>query len=643
MTLETDRTAPTTTSFAGRFDDRARRSLRVGDWSAAPSVDDREAWGRVAERDRVALVDAAHRWCAEADHNPPTLSLWARYSAEGDRTPYETAQQALLGSVAASALALGATGDDAWVGELGDRVWRLCELTAWCLPSHYALPESGERPFLPIPGRDVLDLSDAYIGGMLAAIDTIAGDRLERTFPGLRARVHAEIRRRVLDPWRDEVDFWHGLDGPPNNWAPWIVSNVLVCSAVVETDRSELAASVDRAVAVLDRFRAGYAEDGSCDEGATYWWWAGATLFEALDLLGDLTGGAFDGFAVPPVAAMARFPMVMQLSATSQVNFSDGSASLPSNATWNLLARFGERVGDDEVAAHARWMGRSHPLGFSGQLAPLFRRTLAELLDPAWTTAGDATPGMPSSWYAPGTEVAVFREHAGRVDGWAVAAKGGHNDVSHNHNDVGGVIVSLDGEPVLIDVGVGVYHRDTFMPDTRYGIWTMRSAFHNVPLPAGVEQPYGRAFTASGTRFSDEGDRSVLATSLLGAYPPEARLTALDRAVTLDRAAGAVLVDDHWAFAEPSQMTLTFLTAVEPIVAGGGILVGDARLDTDPAFEVAVDRIDIDDPKLHEVWGSAVFRIRLVQRATATSGSHTLRVRRAQQYPEPGAPMEAPR
>lgn len=643
MPLPAATSAPTTTSFAEQFTPRARRALRVGSWRAGPPVGDRTAWDRVSERDRTALLAAARHWCVEADRNPPTLSLWARYSSDGDRTPYETAQQALLGAVASSALALGSTDDEAWVLELGDRVWRLCELTAWCLPSHYALPESGERPFLPIPGRDILDLSDAYVGGMLAAVDTIAGDRLEVAFPGLRSRVHAEIRRRVLDPWRNEVDFWHGLDGPPNNWAPWIVSNILVCSAVVETDPDELASSIDRALVILDRFRAGYADDGSCDEGATYWWWAGATLFEALDLLGEVTEGAFDGFAVAPVAAMARFPMVMQLSGESQVNFSDGSASLPANATWNLLARFGERVGDDEVAAHARWMGRTHPLGFSGQLAPLFRRTLAELLDPAWTTAGDATPGMPSSWYAPGTEVAVFREHAGRVDGWAVAAKGGHNDVSHNHNDAGGVIVSLDGAPVLIDVGVGVYHRDTFMPDTRYGIWTMRSAFHNVPLPAGVEQPYGRGFAASGTRFSDGDGRAVLAMSLLGAYPAEARLTALDRTVSLDRSAGTVLIEDDWAFSEPMRMTLTFLTAVEPIITGTGIQVGDARLETDPAFETAVDRIDIDDPKLHEVWGSAVFRIRLVQRAAATSGSHALRVRRAEQYPEPGAPMEAPR
>src|SRR5207237_4974079 len=36
--------------------------------------------------------------------------------------------------------------------------------------------------------------------------------------------------------------------------------------------------------------------------------------------------------------------------------------------------------------------------------------------------------------------------------------------------------VALDGEPVLIDAGVGTYTRQTFSP-RRYEIWTMQSAY----------------------------------------------------------------------------------------------------------------------------------------------------------------------
>ncbi|MFJ2979571.1 heparinase II/III family protein [Curtobacterium sp. NPDC087082] len=612
-------------TLTDRFTATARRALRPRTWRPAPPVTDRAAWADVGTADQEALLAVARDRRDAAAVAFPTLSLWARYSRDGDRQPYERAQRNLLESAASAALALAVTDEDEWATVLADQVWRICELRAWCLPSHYALPESGERPFLPVPGRDVLDLSDAYVGGMLAAIDAIAGERLEREAPGIRAHVHHEVRRRVLDPWEREEYFWHGVDGPPNNWAPWIVSNVLVCAAVVEPDAGRLGATIDRALVILDRFRAGYDADGSCDEGATYWWWAGATLFEALDLVEQLTDGAFDGFVVDPVAATARFPMGMQIDAHRQVNHSDGSPVLPENANWHLLARFGARVGDDEVVQHARWMGRRHALRFDGQLAALFRRTLAELRAPGWQDAGPAAPGMPTSLYLPGTEVAVARS-----DAFFLSAKGGHNAVSHNHNDAGSVIVSLDGEPVVVDAGVGVYRRETFLPEHRYGIWTMRSSWHSVPWPNGVEQHEGESFRATGTEFADDGDRATLSTDLTAAYPASSGLVRAVRIASLDRAAEVVELQDEWAFAEPGVMTLVLLTLHEPVVTPGGLDVGPAHVAVDGArFEVRTERRELDDEKLRAAWGAALHRVLLVEREPARAGSHTVRITRA--------------
>ncbi len=617
-------------TFTSRFTPHARAGLRVGEWRPAPLVEDRAAWAHISEDDRERLLAAADDWRAQATAEPTALHHWARYSSTGERQPYERTQRALLGLVATSAMALGVTDDDAHAVALADGIWRLCEQSSWCLPSHYALPESGERPFLPVPGREVLDLHNAAIGAMLAAIDAFAGARIETLYPGFRARVHHEIRTRVLGPWEDDVYFWHGLDAPPNNWAPWIVSNVLVCAAVVESDRAALERTVDRALGILDRFRAGYDADGSCDEGATYWWWAGATLFEGLDLLEEITGGAFDGFSVAPVAAMARFPMTMQIGPDAQVNYSDALPLMPENATWNLLARFGRRVGDEQVVRHARWMGRRTPLAFDRQLAPLFRRTLAELRAPGWTE-GDAGPGMPATVYLPGTEILVARDSDGATDGFVLAAKGGHNDVSHNHNDAGALTVSLDGEPVLIDAGVGVYDRWTFEPSTRYTIWTMRSAWHSVPLPGDVEQAFGRSFAAAGTRLVEEEDRVGLTMDLATAYPPESGLVRTERRVALDRAAGAVLLRDEWEFDAPRTMTLVLMTAAEPVLLGEGRLrVGPAEIlveDIDALFEI--DRIDLDDARRCEAWGEAVFRIRIVQRAAGVTGACGVRIERA--------------
>lgn len=613
-------------SLAAALDASARAAIGREPWAPVPPASDRGAWGRVSDRDRGALLAAAEHWRRAACAGGPTLSLWAHYGTTGERAPYEREQVALLNSVATAAMAAcvedeGADGADEggrWLGVLADGVWRLCEMSAWCLPSHYALPEDGARPLLPIPGVHVLDLSAGYTGGMLAAVDRIVGDRVERVLPGIRARVHDEIRRRVIEPWEAHDWFWAGTDDePPNNWAPWIVSNVLACAAVVD-DRDALERTADRSLVLLDRFLSGYGPDGGCDEGATYFWWAGATLFEALDVLSEVTGGAFDGTGVDPVPAMGRFPMLMQISADRQVNFSDASAALPPNASWHLLARYGERTGDEELVRHARWMGERHPLGFDGQLAPTFLRVTRELLDPGWA-AGDAAAGMPSAWFAPSIEVAVARSEAGVTAGWFVAAKGGRNDVSHNHNDAGGAIVSLDGEPVLIDVGVGTYRRETFLPDTRYTIWTMRSAWHSAPLPNGVEQRHGSAFRATGTAFAEDADGAELSMELRDAYPPEARLSSLRRRVALDRAASRVVIADEAAFEEDGVLSVVLMTNDEPVAEAGGLRIGAAIARIGDGVSARTERIPLDDARLSDVWGDAVFRTVLTRAEAAAS------------------------
>ncbi|UVY82723.1 heparinase II/III family protein [Brachybacterium sp. NBEC-018] len=605
-------------------------ALRPGAWRAAPPVADRAAWEHVPAAHRGRVLEAAEAWQRDSRETPPSLELWNHYHRTGERLPYDTAQRLLLNATASAALALALTGEDRWRRDLADDVWRLCELSAWCLPSHYALPEDGSRPPLPQPGRDVLDLACGYAGGMLAAVDSFAGEALEEEYPGIRARMHHEIRTRVLRPWREEVYFWHGIEETPNNWAPWIVSNALLCAAALEEDPAVLAEDSRRALAILDRFRAGYAADGSCDEGATYWWWAGATLFEALDLLEEITDGALDGFVVEPVAAMAAFPMRMQISADSQVNYSDGAASLPPNASWHLLARFGERVQDEAVAAHARWMGGLHPLRLPEQLAPQFLRTLHELRDPAWREAGPEAPGMPRSWYAPGTELAVMREEEGEVRGWFLAAKGGHNDVSHNHDDVGGVIASLDGLPVLIDAGVGDYRRETFLPETRYTIWTMRSGFHSCPLPGGFEQPPGIGFRAAGTVFSEDGDRAALSADLAGAYPEAAGLRRCERTATLDRRRREVRIEDDWEAAAPLVMEQVLMTLDRPVPLGEGRLrIGPAELQLDPPdLAVRIEEIPLTDARLRGTWGERVHRTVLTPRTATARGRSSFVLRR---------------
>ena len=157
----------------------------------------------------------------------------------------------------------------------------------------------------------------------------------------------------------------------------------------------------------------------------------------------------------------------------------------------------------------------------------------------AWPATAPPSP-LPAHVWFPSTEVGLARETAGASRGLTVALKGGHNGESHNHNDLGSVVVAVDGVPVVVDPGRPTYTAQTFGPD-RYEIWTMQSSWHSVPEVRGTPQRDGREFRA--TQASGDGDRMQL--DLTAAYPTE-DLTRWTRTVTLDRPGSRVLVADDW-------------------------------------------------------------------------------------------------
>nr|MBA2246814.1 heparinase II/III family protein [Chloroflexia bacterium] len=230
-----------------------------------------------------------------------------------------------------------------------------------------------------------------------------------------------------------------------------------------------------------------------------------------------------------------------------------------------------------------------------------------------------------------GIQVLTAREREGTTDGLFLAAKGGHNAESHNHNDVGHFIVGLDGAPVLIDVGVETYTRKTFSAE-RYEIWTMQSAYHNLPTIDGQQQLAGAEFRANDVAAEVSNDAAGLSLDIASAYPSEAGIRSWRRSIRLDRGPeAAVTLRDTWDLAwAPAQLTLALMAASDVEVVEPGVLrcMGVGRsLDVrfDPAtFDAEIERIDIDDTRLSPVWGDHVSRVLLHVTAPAALGNWIL-------------------
>ncbi len=198
---------------------------------------------------------------------------------------------------------------------------------------------------------------------------------------------------------------------------------------------------------------------------------------------------------------------------------------------------------------------------------------LAAITDDEWAAAPPAPFPAPLQSWLPATGVLTAREREGDTAGLFLAAKAGHNDESHNHNDVGSFIVAYNGRPLLIDPGAGLYTRQTFGPD-RYQIWTMQSSWHNTPAPAGHAQAAGRAHRATDVSASLSAAAAELALDLAAAYPAAAGVRSWRRTLRLDRGGPLIAIHDSWELSEASQRTVCYLiTPEEPQVAGATIML----------------------------------------------------------------------
>jgi len=639
--------------------ERVREVIRPrSEWRPCPTARDRAGWEALSDPVRASLIAAAEdRRGLSWPELPATLFL--DFVRDGNRGRYEDRHFARRDALRALVLGECAEGRGRFLDDIVNGVWALCEESFWGVPAHSfsARPPFGDEHStthtqllgLPDTAYHVIDLFAAETGALLAWTWYLLKEQLATTLPVVVDRIEREIQERILIPYR-AVDTWGWLGKTrphPNNWNPWIHSNVLATNLLVEPDAAKRAQTVSRIVEGLDAFLAGYHADGGCDEGTSYWDRAGGSLFDCLDLLYGASKGALDAFDLPLIQEIGRYIMRMHISGSWYVNFADGAAEIAPDG--DLIYRYGRRIKDTLLMRQGAYIMRtfaSDPTigtvdgstsmrdrmliglvrqrrGSSGSLG----RLLPALFDSGEPAMADATPPLIRDAWLDGIQVLTARERAGTADGLFLAAKGGHNAESHNHNDVGQFIVAVDGEPVLIDIGVETYTRQTFGPE-RYTIWTMRGSYHNLPLINGVEQAAGREYAARDVACTVTDDTAELTLDLADAYPTAAGVVAWRRTVRLERGElGRITLEDVYRLrARPHALALHLMARADVDIDTPGVLrcSGPTRVFTihydAQEFTPSVERIPIEDARLGPVWGDRIFRIILTVRDPQSNG-----------------------
>ena len=594
----------------------------------------RVAWAAVPATTRAALIrhgekQLGYPW-------PPLLATsYLEFIRNGNRTRYEGVYFERRSAVAQLALAECAEGRGRFLDALVNGLWLICEESTWVLPAHIWVQRE-RTSGLPDVEEPVVDLFAGETAMLLATVVAALGEPLRGVVPLIIARIEHEVRTRFLTPLLQRDFHWMGLAGETvNNWNPWIVSNWLGALLVLEPDEARRSASVQKALRVVDAFIDSYPPDGGCDEGPSYWGRAGASLYEALDLLDEATGGAIRVFDEPLIQEIGRFINRAHIGGNYYLNFADGAALVTPPAA--AVFGYGKKIGDPALKALGAWLGERH-LARMPESACL-SRDLA-LLEVAGEIAGGSgaePPLLRESWL-PVLEIVAARESETAPQRFFLGAKGGHNAESHNHNDVGHFVVYRDGLPLLIDPGVESYSRKTFSPQ-RYEIWTMQSAWHNLPLINGIQQAPGREYRASGAEMISKETATTFRLNIAGAYPEQAGIIHWWRTLKLERPGGVTLHDAYRLKAAPPSLVLHLITpcAVEPAAPGelrlarrplaNGRESASGIVTFDPAlFTARVETLPLEDANLKAVWGGELFRIHLEALNPGAEGEWTVRI-----------------
>ncbi len=587
-------------------------------WIPYPAYNDRAGWDALlGEKYKTALIREGEKLL-----NYEWLLVRATDYLEFERTGNRYVMQDRLNknrsAINSLMFAELAEGKGRFIDQLINGVYLSCEITSWVYSAH--LSRQSNHRSLPDFREQVIDLSAGGYGAMLSWVYYYFHESFDKVNPSISIYLRQTLQERILDAYmNNDSEWWLAFNWKPgiviNNWNPWCNSNVLQCFLLLENDLDKLTKGVWRTMQSVDKFINFVKEDGACEEGPSYWQHAAGKLYDYLQILFDGTAGKVSLFQEPMIRRMGEYISRSYIGNGWVANFADASAKGGGDA--QLIYRYGRAVGSDEMMHFAAYLmkGRRSSVQLGGDTFRSFQ-TLLSCNELEKTVASHDVP--PCTWY-PETEFCYLTNK----EGWFLAAKGGFNNESHNHNDVGSFSLYVNTTPILIDAGVGTYTRQTFGKE-RYTIWTMQSNYHNLPVINGIPQSYGQQYKA--TDVICRPGRRFFSANIAKAYPEEAAINRWIRSYSLgDR---QLTVTDNFSLKSgkiPNQ--INFLTWGKVGISVPGKVSIEAQgqkvvIDYPRNLSVSLETIELKDIRLSRVWGGEIYRIVFKDKEIRTTGSY---------------------
>ena len=549
--------------------------------------------------------------------NAIPAETFAEFRTNGNRTRYEEASFGIRKQFVCLVMAEIMQGRGRFLPSIRNGLHYFIEKEPWWgIPAHYP-KDHPEKDIQPV------DLFNAETAGMLAWTLYMLEDEINRKEKRLCDRVRSEIDRRFLQPVLNQPQGWKNN---ANNWNTWITSNWLETVLICESDAKQRDAAFKGVQQCLRTFLKGYPDDGGCEEGVSYWDCAGASFFESLYFMQSAPKQAvltLTDAQKKKVENMGRFITTMYINDLTFVNISDAQAQNVPNI--NILFPYGAYLQNRQMMQLAAYVGKKYQYTLkpstlflkSGNYPKLGRELMLLSMLPKYQATAAVEPKTEDA-YLENSQIMVASNK-----NWFVAAKGGNNAESHNHNDVGNFIVYHNNQPVVIDLGRDTYTSKSFS-NQRFELMNCRSAYHNVPIINGLEQKDGRKYRAEKVSHVFSEGISSLTLNLEKAYIEAAHVDKWQRTIALDREYNWVEVTEQYKLdslqIEKDRLNgqvfdnqIILMAYGKPVVQKAGRILlqgGMVRLEYDAQYlSASVEKVQMTDGIMKTQWKDNIYRI----------------------------------
>jgi hypothetical protein len=491
-----------------------------------------DEWKKVVPNETLEKVIKEGERALKSDFEAISGSTSLDFVRSGDRLAHSKISFGKRNQLTTLILAESIEGKGRFMEAIFNGIWSICEESYWGVPAHI----SGTG--LPDVENPVVDLFAAETAAVLAMADYMVGDKLDEINKLIRKRIYFETNKRIFIPMNTKSDRygWMSKTKQVNNWNPWIMSNWLMTSLLLEKDDLRRAEMVYAAMKGLDLYINGLGEDGGCDEGPSYWFAAGGSVFDCLELLEKSTSGQINIFKEPIIQKMAAYVYKAHIDGFYFTNFADADPVLKPDGL--MLYRFGLALKDENMKQFGQWANLNfNRFEVNGNQR---MRTIENMMTIKDIPSQTIYQPVQDAWIS---DIQVMTSRS--AGGLYLAAHGGHNAESHNHNDVGDFIVYADGKPMIVDAGRGNYTARTFS-SKRYELWFTQSNYHNLPVINGFGQKEGRDFEAKNVSCQISAKESVLKMDLADAYPKEAAIKKWQRSISLQKEKEKIILADDY-------------------------------------------------------------------------------------------------